>query len=57
MSKIYSTLIASFASLIFSRFFILMFVFTSSLPSNSGFLSAVIFVNFEPISFMFVIYI
>jgi len=51
----YSIFMVSFDSLIFSSFCILMFVFTSSLPSKFVFLSATIFVNLEPTNFIPVI--
>ena len=46
---------ASFDSFILSSFCILMFVFSSILPSKFGFLSAFIFVIFAPINFIPVI--
>jgi len=57
MSKMYSIFMVSFDSLIFSMFWILMFVFISNFPSKFGFLSAFIFVNFEPSNFIPVILI
>jgi len=53
-SKVYVNFTVSFASLIFSIESILMFVFISSLPLKSGFLSAFNFVILEPANFRFV---
>jgi len=50
---VYISFRVSFASLCFSRELILMFVFISSLPLKSGFLSASNFVNLEPTNFRF----